>query len=98
MTAYLEGIILQFADQGIEILTYPEVTTGPARFRIFGQRALTISYSMDRNEQRITRGENWVEFDGMIHVVVVECPSRIFNQYYKDARVYLNSMSYFGGE
>ena len=98
LTAYLEGIMLQFAEQGIEVLEYPETSTGPAKFRIFGERALTICYAMDLNEQRITRSENWVEFDDMIHVITVECPSRSFTRYYKEARGYWNSMSYFEEE
>ena len=98
LTEYLEGVLLRLADTKIEVLEYPETSTGPAKFRIFGERALTICYAMDLNEQRITRSENWVEFDDMIHVITVECPSRSFTRYYKEARGYWNSMSYFEDE
>jgi hypothetical protein len=98
LTDYLEGQALLLAEQQVEILEYPEVTTGRSKFRIFGQRALTLSYSLNKNGTRITHSENWAEYDDIIHVVIVECPSASFARYYKEVRGYLNSMSYFREE
>lgn len=95
LAAYLNGLSLKFEKQHIEVLEYPEVTTGRSKFRILGQRALTLRYSLDIGEQRITRGENWVQHDDMIHIVVVEAPSPNFDGYYQDARRYLKSMRMF---
>ena len=101
LTAYLNGLSLKFEQQHFEILEVPEVTTGRSKFRIFGKRALTLRYSLDVGPvgsdelKRITRGENWVLYDDVIHIVIIEAPSNSFDQYYKDARNYLKSMSLF---
>ncbi|MFQ3225317.1 MAG: hypothetical protein ACI8Z5_001576 [Lentimonas sp.] len=95
LSAYLEGLKLEYEQQKIEILEYPENSTGRSKFRVLGERALTLRYSLDQEKQRITHGENWVQYGDMIHIVIIEAPSGHFDRYYKDVRGYLNSMSLF---
>lgn len=90
--AYLAGQALQLEEEGFEVVLPPEVTTGPARFRILGQRTISFSYAYLKDEQRIIRGENWVEIDGIIYIVAIEAPERNFRRYFETMRVAMNSM------
>ncbi|MFP4261191.1 MAG: hypothetical protein ACLFS1_08950 [Opitutales bacterium] len=90
--AYLNGRALELEEQGFEVTLAPEVTTGPARFRILGQRTISFTYAYIKDEQRILRGENWVEIDGIIYIVAIEAPESNFRRFFERARVAMNSM------
>ena len=92
--SYLRSKEQEYAEAGYEILLAPEKTTGAARFRLFGQRALSFTYSFMREEQLIIRGENWIERDGVIHIVAIEAPTRrAFDAFFERVRQAMNSMS-----
>jgi len=78
-------------EQNFEILEMPEKTTGPAKFRFLGERALTLRYAADTGSHRIVRGENWVEAGDVVHVVAVEAPPDLFDVLYEDIRATMNS-------
>ena len=90
----LEDVVRAFElkEQGFEVTLAPEVTTGPARFRILGQRTISFNYAYTKDEQRILRGENWVEIDGTIYIVAVEAPGPNFRRFFERVRVAMNSM------
>jgi hypothetical protein len=90
--AYLNGRAFELKEQGFEVTLAPEVTTGPARFRILGQRTISFNYAYTKDEQRILRGENWVEIDGIIYIVAVEAPGPNFRRFFERVRVAMNSM------
>ena len=94
LNAYLEGRRLAHTDQSFEILESPEITTGPAKFRIFGERALTLRYSSSQDEIKSVRAENWVEYDQIIYIVAIEAPANAFQLEFRDAKSSFNSMSY----
>lgn len=94
LIAYLEGRRITHTDQNFEILEYPEVTTGRAKFRMFGERALTLRYSFSQKESKIIRAENWVEYDQIIYIVAIEGPANAFHLQFRDAKSSFNSMSY----
>ncbi|MGB0744202.1 MAG: hypothetical protein ACPGSB_06720 [Opitutales bacterium] len=94
LNSYLQGKALTLAESNFEVIEAPEITTGPAKFRILGQRALTIRYSFDTKQGKIIRGENWLEKDGMIHVVIVEGTPNGFSRHFKEVKACLNSMHY----
>ncbi len=76
-----------------EIIENASPTTGPAKFRIFGMRALTIRYTHLVEGKAVTTGENWIENDGTIFVVTVRAPSEGFERYFERVRVALSSMN-----
>lgn len=90
--AYLDGQAVKLEEQGFEVVLPPEVTTGPAKFRILGQRTLSFSYAYLKDEQRVVRGENWVEIDGVIYIVAIEAPEANFRRFFELVRVAMNSM------
>lgn len=92
--AYLNGRALKLAEQGFEVVRPPEVTTGPARFRIFGERALSFTYAFLKDGQRVLRGENWVEIDGVIYIVAIEAPEKRFSKFFEMIRVAMNTMAH----
>jgi hypothetical protein len=90
---YLDGQAQKYAENSFEILLQPEVTSGPARFRIFGQRALSFTFSYLEEGSPVIRGENWVERDGLIHIVAVEAHNeRAFKTFFERVRQAMNSM------
>ncbi len=93
---YLRGREAALAEFDYELLLAPEVSTGPARFRILGQRALPIMYSFVRGDDRIIRGENWVEINGTVHIVAVEAHNEtVFRSFSERVRLAMNSMRYY---
>lgn len=92
LRAYLAGKAATLADRGFELVLAPEIDTGKARFRILGQRAISFSYAFTRDGKAITRGENWIQKDGMIHIVSVEAPTQAFPRFFETVRRALNSM------
>lgn len=91
---YLQGRAIDLAKKNFEIIEAPVVTTGPAKFRILGERALTLRYAFDTEQGRIIRGENWLEKDGMVHVVAIQGTPNGFNRHFKRVKAALNSMTY----
>lgn len=93
--AYLRDQEQQLAEADFKLLLPPEDSNGPARFRILGQRALSFSFSYLRGEDRIIRGENWIEKDGFIFIVAVEAHNQeAFNIFFERVRQAMNSMRY----
>lgn len=89
---YLAGIEEEFtAEQAFEIVEEPVVSTGPAKFRFLGQRALPLRYRFIRDKIDLTRAENWFEIDGIIHVIAIEAPTRFFDAYFESIRIPFNS-------
>lgn len=95
LKAYLRGKEKALAKSGFEILLPPEQSTGPARFRILGARALSFTYAYLNGENRIIRGENWIEHEGVVHIVAIEAPNETsFKLFFERVRVAMNSMQY----
>ncbi len=91
--SYLNGQAERYAENGFQVLLRPEVTNGPARFRIFGQRALSFTFAFERDGNPVIRGENWIERDGIIHIVAVEAHTeRAFETFFEYVRQAMNSM------
>lgn len=95
LNLYLAGLKLRHKpSQAFTILEESAFNeNGRAKFRILGQRAMTIRYSFQHDDQTIICGENWIERDGTIYIVRVQAPSRAFSSEYEDARATLNSIS-----
>mgnify|MGYP005862160655 CR=1 FL=1 len=85
--AYLNGQALKLAEQGFEVVLPPEVNTGPARFRFLGRRALSFTYAFLKDEERVLRGENWVEIDGVLYIIAIEAPEKRFSNFFEMLRV-----------
>ncbi|MEO0511003.1 MAG: hypothetical protein AAF065_14225 [Verrucomicrobiota bacterium] len=91
---YLKGQEKAFVERNFEVIEPPELGTGPAKFRILGERALTLRYAFDTEQGRLLRGENWLEKDDMIHVVVIDGTPELFDNHFKRIKAGLNSMTY----
>lgn len=94
LEAYLRSRAIEFAELSFKIISPPAQRSGPARFRIFGQRAMFFSYSFERSGERIVRGENWAEVDDIIHVVLIEAKAADFHHFFETVRQAMNSMHY----
>jgi hypothetical protein len=95
LLAYLRHKTVELGESNYSLLLAPEKTTGPARFRIFGKRALSFTYSFTRDELTVVRGENWIEKDGVIHIVAIEASNQqSFDRFFERVRQATNSMSY----
>lgn len=93
LNAYLENLALSYKPKAqFEIIEAAEVNDGRARFRIFGQKALTIRYALNIKEQRIIVAENWAQEGDTIYMISVIGPERSFNFIFKEIRIELNSM------
>lgn len=92
LTAYLDRLAASHPPgQHFEILEAPAVTNGPARFRFLGKRALTLRYAYDQEGKRTVRAENWVEAEGLIHVISIEAPRDAFDRHFEAARASFNA-------
>ena len=80
-------------EKAFEILEEPVETTGPAKFRFLGKRALTLRYAVTTESGRIVRGENWTSKEGIIYVIGIEGPPQTFDAYFEDIRVAFNLSS-----
>lgn len=94
LEAYLRFRAIEFAEASFKVVSPPAQRSGPARFRIFGQRAMFFSYSFERSGERIVRGENWAEVDNIIHVVAIEAKTDSFPHFFESVRQSMNSMHY----
>lgn len=89
---YLKGIEQQMTEEkNFQILEEPVITTGPARFRFLGQRAIPLRYRFLNGEADITRAENWFQTENAIHVIAIQGPSRFFDSYFESIRIPFNS-------
>jgi hypothetical protein len=89
---YLAGIAQTMTEeQNFKILEEPVITTGPARFRFLGQRAIPLRYRFRDKGVDLTRAENWFRIGDNIHVISIQGPSRFFDTYFESIRVPFNS-------
>jgi hypothetical protein len=95
LNLYLEGLQLRHKpEQAFKILEPSAFTErGPSKFRIMGQRAMTIRYSLQTDGATTVYGENWIKRDGSIYIVRTQAPQRVFSRQYEDVRIAFNSMS-----
>lgn len=89
---YLKGVEQQFAEeQKFEVLEEPVISTGPARFRFLGQRAIPMRYTFSEDGRDLTRAENWFPIEDNIHVISIQGPSGFFDGYFESIRIPFNS-------
>lgn len=89
---YLKGIEQQYSvEQNFEVLEEPVISTGPARFRFLGQRAIPMRYKFTEGGNDLTRAENWFLIGDNIHVISIQGPSRFFDGYFESIRIPFNS-------
>jgi hypothetical protein len=95
LNLYLKGLSLSHTpEQAFKIIEESAFDeNGPAKFRILGQRAMTVRYSYQIEERTLVYGENWIERDGTIYIVRVIAPQRTFDLQFQDVRVVFNSIS-----
>ncbi|MGZ0657205.1 hypothetical protein ACWPKO_03915 [Coraliomargarita sp. W4R53] len=95
LNLYLEGLRLRHKPaQDFTILEESAFTErGRSKFRILGQRAMTIRYSSKKEHTTMVFGENWIERDKTIYMVRVSAPVSAFNLQFEDARTAFNSLS-----
>lgn len=95
LNEYLEGLRLQHSpNQEFKIIKPSQFSeTGPAEFRILGRKAHHIRYGYLDKGQRFEAAENWIEKDGIIHVVRVSAPSDRFELHFRDSKLAFTSMA-----
>lgn len=92
LRSYLQGLSQGMTEeQDFAVLEEPVISTGPARFRFLGQRAIPLRYRFIDGGNDVTRAENWFQIGDNIHVIVIEGPSRFFDSYFESIRVPFNS-------
>ncbi|MDQ8193362.1 hypothetical protein QEH59_02930 [Coraliomargarita sp. SDUM461004] len=94
LNLYLQGMQLrQTPEKAFTILEESAFTeNGRSKFRIFGQRAMTIRYSVKNDAQTLVCGENWIERGGNIYIVRIQAPAHVFASQFKEARLAFNSL------
>jgi hypothetical protein len=93
INAYLDNLSrTKPPEANFEILELAQETTGKAKFRIFGNKALTTQYAIDMDDRRFIVADNWIEEDGNIYMISVITPEKNFAPIFKSIRKQLNSM------
>lgn len=95
LNLYLQGVARGFGKEAaFEIIDPAEETAGKARFRVAGQKALTLRYAFTENNERIHRGENWIQWDDHICILTVEAPAAAFDGYHRFVKDSVSSMTF----
>jgi len=95
LNLYLEGLKLRHKPEQAFAILEPSAFTesGRSKFRILGQRAMTVRYSFKLEDKTVACGENWIERDGTIYMVRILAPARTFDIQFDDVRGAFNSIT-----